>query len=403
MKPIKSTSVLEIYKLYFIHFLFQMNFFGAITIPYFIDWAKLNYTQAFTLEAVFMAAFFLFEIPTGIIADRFSRKLSLFLTGIVGGLGWLMFGLFTQFWMLVMAEIVLACGFSLFSGADRAFLYDTLIDIKQSQNGKKYLAYHSAVGSMGMVIGLIAGPLMMLLPGAVYPSSLRIPFLMTVLAFIGISLVSITLREPTKQMELATHSFLKLGFDSFKRIFKDSQLRQFAFNISAISAITFFIFWFYQPILKNSHIPIGYFGLVGATFNIISAILLFYLATLEKWFGVRRIVWYSAFIPGVLFIGLAWIHNSVFAIAIIIAIASIKLIREPILQDYMNQLIPSAQRATTLSAVSMLEKLMRFGLYPLMGFLADISLSYALVVTGMLTIAFLILMTIKNKAKSSSR
>ena len=65
-----------------------------------------------------------------------------------------------------------------------------------------------------------------------------------------------------------------------------------------------------------------------------------------------------------------------------------KILRAPILSDFMNKHIDSKNRATVLSSVSLVERIVVTILYPIVGFLADVSLNYALMFLGMLALIF---------------
>ena len=72
----------NIYKMYLVNFLKNLQFFGAVAIPFFLDWAKADYTRIFILQASFMFWVFVLEIPTGVVADKFGRKASIILGGL---------------------------------------------------------------------------------------------------------------------------------------------------------------------------------------------------------------------------------------------------------------------------------------------------------------------------------
>lgn len=88
--------------------------------PFYLDWAGLDYAKMFALEAFFVCSVFALEIPTGVVADRFGRKFSLALGGAFSGTAFALFGLTRAYPVFIFAEFVCAVGFSLFSGADRA-------------------------------------------------------------------------------------------------------------------------------------------------------------------------------------------------------------------------------------------------------------------------------------------
>ena len=139
---------------------------------------KLNYLEVSLVNVFFMLAVFLLETPTGAVADLFGRKTSYVLAGLVNGLGFILYSQVNTFWLFVCAEIVIALGHTLESGAFKAWLVDSLYyyqydgDLLSVFN--KAQRYTKIVTGVGAVVGaylgqynmswsLLAGGLMFLL------------------------------------------------------------------------------------------------------------------------------------------------------------------------------------------------------------------------------------------------
>ena len=71
--------------------------------------------------------------------------------------------------------------------------------------------------------------------------------------------------------------------------------------------------------------------------------------------------------------------------------------RSPILSDFMNKHIESRNRATVLSGVSMLEKIIVMILYPIIGLLADFSLWATFLFLGIATLIFSLMNRIESE------
>lgn len=139
---------------------------------------KLNYLEVSLVNAFFMLAVFLLETPTGAVADLFGRKTSYVLAGLVNGLGFILYSQVNTFWLFVCAEIVIALGHTLESGAFKAWLVDSLYyyqydgDLLSVFNkAQRYTKIVTGVGAVaGAYLGqynmswsLLAGGLMFLL------------------------------------------------------------------------------------------------------------------------------------------------------------------------------------------------------------------------------------------------
>ena len=67
---------------------------------------------------------FLFEIPTGVVADVFSRRLSIIIGYIMMGTGFLVEGLFPSFLPILLAQVIWGVGYTFTSGATQAWITD---------------------------------------------------------------------------------------------------------------------------------------------------------------------------------------------------------------------------------------------------------------------------------------
>lgn len=78
------------------------------------------------LGAVLEATIFLFEIPTGVIADSYSRKWSVIIGLLLTGCAYFLEGLFPLYATVLLAHIVYGVGFTFYSGANDAWLADEI-------------------------------------------------------------------------------------------------------------------------------------------------------------------------------------------------------------------------------------------------------------------------------------
>ena len=376
----------NIHKSYVARFLQDLQFFGAITIPYFIDWLQIDYTRIFILQAWFVIWVVLLEIPTGIVADKYGRRVSLSIGVLLFGMDLLIFGFTRNYYVLYLAEFLGAIGFTLISGADKALLYDSLLAMNKQDEGKYYLSRYEAAGTFGILLSFPLGSLIAGSAYIVYPCSLAITFILSGIFSLLAVIFYLLMNEPERVKP--TENFVKLGLDGLRQVHGHRTLRVFALNSILLSSITFFMFWFYQPLAGKAGIDISYYGFIGAGFNLFGMLLLLYVEKLENILGINNILFYSALIPALLFITLAIIDNVYFVLFAIFMITGLKQLRAPILSDFMNQHIESRNRATVLSSVSLLERFMIALLYPVAGFLADMSLEHALLFLGAVALIF---------------
>ncbi|MFI6831350.1 MFS transporter [Kribbella sp. NPDC050241] len=149
-------------------------FFGALTstlsMVYYVREAGLNPLQMVLVGTTLELACFLFEIPTGIVADLYSRRLSIIIGVALIGAGYVLQGLVPAFLAILAAQVLWGLGYTFTSGADQAWITDEIgtdrvgsVMVRSQQVG--LAATIAGIVSAG-ALGLISLPLPLVLSGA---------------------------------------------------------------------------------------------------------------------------------------------------------------------------------------------------------------------------------------------
>ncbi|MDQ3777813.1 MAG: MFS transporter [Actinomycetota bacterium] len=91
---------------------------------YLVQDVGVNPLQLVLLGTVSEIAIFLFEVPTGVVADTYSRRLSIIVGMILAGVSMVVFGLVAVYWVIVLAVILRGIGATFMSGAWEAWITD---------------------------------------------------------------------------------------------------------------------------------------------------------------------------------------------------------------------------------------------------------------------------------------
>ncbi len=362
----------------------NIQFFGALTLPYFFDWTGIDFTRIFWLQAWFVGWTFLLEIPTGVVADRYSRKLSVALGCLAVAADLAFFGLTRSYTWLFVGEFIGAMGFALISGADKALLYDSLKELDLADQAQRVFARYEIAGLAGLLTSFVGGSV--LVTQWRYPEGLPRTFLLSSFALVLAAVIFLAMREPARAKP--TLNPLAQGLHGLRSLFIHPRLRRYTANLVLVGGVTFFVFWFYQAILKQVGVGVGWYGAVASAGNLAAVLLLAAVRPMERYLGLRQLLFWSGALPGLVLIGLARPPSAFWAVAGILAVIAFKMLRVPLLTALINRDIESDHRATVLSAISLLEKAVIGLLYLAVGPLADRSLSRALVVLGILGLGF---------------
>jgi len=93
---------------------------------YVVREAGLSPLQLILVGTALEVSAFLFEVPTGVVADVYSRRLSVVLSVLINGVGFLLMGAVASFGFIVLGSFVWGFSFTFRSGAFEAWLADEI-------------------------------------------------------------------------------------------------------------------------------------------------------------------------------------------------------------------------------------------------------------------------------------
>lgn len=103
-----------------------MNLVFTVNMIYFVTQAGLNPLQMVLVGTTLELSIFLFEIPTGVVADTISRKKSIIIGVFFIGAGFILQSLVLSFALILVAQILWGLGYTFTSGALQAWISDEI-------------------------------------------------------------------------------------------------------------------------------------------------------------------------------------------------------------------------------------------------------------------------------------
>lgn len=130
---------------------YGLAFATAVTVNllYQLEVAKLNPLQLVLVGTVLETSTLLCQVPTGVLADLRSRRLSVIVGIVLTGMGFLVEGALPNFWAIAGGMIFYGVGATFVSGAEEAWLADELGEERTSQAFLR----GSQVGQLGSILG----------------------------------------------------------------------------------------------------------------------------------------------------------------------------------------------------------------------------------------------------------
>lgn len=134
---------------------FSMSLGFAVFGVYVVTEANLNAFQLVLAGTVLELSVFVAEIPTGVVADVYSRRLSVIIGVALIGLGVMVTGIVPAFWAVALGSATWGIGHTFTSGAKQAWLSD---EIGEGRASAVFLR-GSQVSRIARLLGLPAGVL----------------------------------------------------------------------------------------------------------------------------------------------------------------------------------------------------------------------------------------------------
>ncbi len=130
----------------------------TVTAVYFVRTVDLSPLQLVLVGTVMEAAIFVFEVPTGVVADTFGRRRSLVIGWTVQGLAMVLVGSVPEYWAILAGYGVWGLGWTFCSGAYEAWITD---EVGVERVGSVFarglrVSYVGAIAGMGASVVLAA-------------------------------------------------------------------------------------------------------------------------------------------------------------------------------------------------------------------------------------------------------
>jgi MFS family permease len=369
------------------------SFIWGINTLFLLD-AGLSNLEAFAANAFFTAGMVVFEVPTGVVADVWGRRVS-YLLGTITLAGstflyWLLWVTKAPFLPWAIVSMLLGLGFTFFSGAVEAWLVDALHFAGYDGTLEAVMGRGQMVAGAAMLGGSVLGGVI------AQATSLGVPFLMRVGVLLAMFFVAGRLMNdlgftpepsahPLQDMRKLFHESVDYGL-------RNPPVRWVMLAAPFASGVGIYTFYALQPYLLELWGNEKAYSIAGLAAAIVAGaqILGGYLApSFRRMFRKRTSALILATLGSAVVLAALGLTNSFWvALALLTIWAMVFAAEMPIRQAYLNDMIPSRQRATVLSFDSLMGNTGGVVIQPVLGKVADVySYSTSLVVGAFIQLA----------------
>lgn len=386
-------------------FLKNLRFYDAFLLLFFLD-SGLNYSQIGVLYAAREITTNLLEVPSGVLADTYGRKRSLLLAFLVYILAFLTFYYSANFFLLLIAMVLVGTGDAFRSGTHKGMIMDYL-RIKGWESQKiNYYGHTRSWSQLGSAVSALLAGLTVF-----YASNYRIIYLISitpyVLNFINIYTYPAELDHPLKRKKQLRKGPIAIAKDLWL-VLQQPQVLRIVNSAALHSAYLKSIKDYIQPLIVSLAVVLPFMSSleVESRNGLVVGIIYFFIFLLTS-FASRNagrvsdreipniqnktllLGFVVGVMTGILFYYQLWLMSLLFFISIYL----VENVRKPILIGFLADRVPNEILTSVISAQSFYQTLTTATLSIVLGLLADgfgVGLALAMV-TGTLAVFTLLL------------
>jgi MFS family permease len=353
------------------------SFIWGINTLFLLD-AGLSNTEAFAANAFFTGGMVLFEVPTGVIADTWGRRASYLLGTLTLAASTLLYFVMWQthaaFWAWAVVSLLIGLGFTFFSGAVEAWLVDALRASDYEGPLENVLGKGQMVTGVAMLGGSVLGGVVAQLTTLGVPFLMRVGVLlaMFVVAFRMMHDVGFTPRRatnPLRESKLVLSASIEHGL-------RNRPVRYVMLAAPFTSGVGIYVFYALQPFLLDLYGDPDAYSIAGLAAAIVagSQIAGGYAAPrIRGLFDRRTTAVLLGTVATAALLALLGLVDSFWLALVLMALSGLLLAAvTPIRSAYLNDMIPSQQRATVLSFDSLMGSSGGVVIQPVLGKAADV-------------------------------
>ena len=334
--------------------MYFMPLIPVVTLVYFGKGVSL--ADFFLIQGIFRIAAFLFEIPSGYLADVFSRKKIMVLATFLQFLGMFLLIWVQGFWAVVVCESLMGMAVALLSGTGEAYVYDLL---KRDGKENQYVKENGSIKSfaqLGMFISMIVGGVLLTMGESV------LLCVEALVAFFGFLLMLLLpeIKEVRRKV-VPEASPLKDCLGIVKMSVKHPEIKWLMLFPAIYSTFTIVLLWLFQPMMEMALVPVALFGIFFAINQGSRVLFSKFAHRILNFWGTRKLLWacVGALVLGFSAVLLA-INSNGFMMPLVYAICGIAAIVPAVqtmcvlvFNDYIHTRIQSNERGTVLSVSAM--------------------------------------------------
>lgn len=326
--------------------LLAIRFFQSLIPAYVIErlfWEDRGMTIPMVVyaEIIFAVTVVLFEVPTGILADRWGRKKLIALSALLGCFEFLILVFAHEFWHFAAVVFLAGIATTASSGSENALLYDSLRATGEEGQFEKHLGRLGAVDFLSAMLAALSGSL---LAGRF---DLELNYWLSFAATLAGLVITLTLKEPERESEPDEAPKMKEYVSASLSFFRRNPDVSLVLSCGMVAGTCMgFVYEFWQLYLERIHVQVAYFGLFSSAIMLLGLPGSLLAHRLKSRWRYRAPLSFAIAVMAAGFACLA-AFKGMPGLAAILAISAIAGIAEPLTAGFLHHRIgDSSMRAT---------------------------------------------------------
>ncbi len=350
--------------LYIFTALLNLVFILPVVLPYYRDEMGLTFHDFLIGESVFALVLILADVPMGYIADRWGRRKTMILGAAITVLSYTCLALAHDFWTAVLSQGLIGVAVATTSGANSAFLYDTLLSQGRESEYRKREGLRFAIQLYSCATACVIG-------GYLYTIDHHLPLVIEITLQILAIGVAFFFVEPPRHRHITEKHPVRDLYDTLVYVLHGhKEIAGIVLLMVIVFSTTKISMWGIQAYADDLKIPEIYNGWILSGVMLLGAVSgHFGHKFLPNLRGKQALQGLIVFLVMILMIaGLS--HNliGIFALGLESFVFGFGM---PRAQEAINNLVDSSRRATVLSTANLATSLGFIPLSQLIGVVND--------------------------------
>lgn len=326
-------------------YVYQASSSFAIWIPFWALWIRGNLGSDFEftlVDVAFWIGLLVFQLPVGVLADRYGRRRTIVLSELFRSAGILGYGLATTFPAYVIANVVWSLG-AAFSIGTSSYLYESLLEARQESEFPRYIGGNTMIQLLSNAAGSFVGGIFV---QAVY--DLRLTLIVgSALNLVAVA-IALTLVEP--KVDRTTEPTYTEQLRQGLRIVRRREGVALLIGLEVFLGVTLYAMAIFRPLyLRFLGLSDAEIALSISSFLVVAALWSAFAGSISRILGEFGTIALLVFMASAALFGMYGLGQSPGAVLLQVPIYIVWSLQPALVTAFLNRRLEPGQRATVLS------------------------------------------------------